>query len=255
MRPLDGVRFKLTRAQEHADALHAQVEAYFEQVPKPYETRMDLDQETGEFAMWITVREEPNPHWGVVIGDFLHNVRSALDHLMAALVTAEGNPVTHRTQFPIFTERMAFEARAAPMMDGASAAARAVIEELQPFQVSHPDEHPLEILRRLSNTDKHRLLFAVIALPKEVESTITKAVGTQVEIHETVDAAPLEGETLVMRGRVVPGADFEALRMSSQLIGSVVLSDGTPFEDFVEPALSFVRDQVASRLEAFAEQP
>jgi hypothetical protein len=49
-----------------------------------------------------------------MVGDFLHNVHSALDHLMAALVATEGHAVTSQTQFPIFTERSRFEAKAAP---------------------------------------------------------------------------------------------------------------------------------------------
>jgi hypothetical protein len=41
--------------------------------------------------------------------------------------------------------------------------------------------------------------------------------------------------------------------MSTQLVGSVALSDGTLFEDFVGPALTFVRDQVVPRLEGLVE--
>jgi hypothetical protein len=64
---------------------------------------------------------------------------------------------------------------------------------------------------------------------------------------------PLEGETVVLRGRVIPGADFENVKMQLQFVGTVILSDGTRFEDFVEPGLLLVRDHVVPQLERFVE--
>jgi hypothetical protein len=97
-------------------------------------------------------------------------------------------------------------------------------------------------------------LLAVVAVAKEVENMVKAAVrSARVEIHEMAAAGPIEGETLIMRGRIIPGADFEVFRMDSQLFGSLALRDGLLFEDFIEPTITFVRDQVVPRLEPFVE--
>ncbi len=251
MRPLDGVRFKLTRAQEHADTLNEKITAFLER--KPYLTGIDVNEDTWEFTLTMKVRETPNPYWGVYVGDFLHNVRSALDHLMCALVLANGKRVTKQTQFPIFTDKYRFEVIGEPMMRGASSEARAVIEELQPYHRLHPDEHPLEVLRVFSNKDKHQLLFGAIITPKELEQRVTEAFGShRIEVDEIAGQRPLEHDTVILRGRVVPGADFENVKMKLQLVGEVVLSDGTSF-DTAEFSLVFVRERVVPRFESFAE--
>jgi hypothetical protein len=42
--------------------------------------------------------------YGVMVGDVVHNLRSALDHLIAQLVEANGKSVNKRSGFPIFSE-------------------------------------------------------------------------------------------------------------------------------------------------------
>jgi hypothetical protein len=37
------------------------------------------------------VREPAETQWGVMLGDFLHNCRTALDHLVCQLVVLSGN--------------------------------------------------------------------------------------------------------------------------------------------------------------------
>jgi hypothetical protein len=62
VRPLDGARFKLIRAEEHVDALHTAIDDWLDR--KPFLTTVEVDEETWDFALSIDVREAANPYWG-----------------------------------------------------------------------------------------------------------------------------------------------------------------------------------------------
>jgi hypothetical protein len=50
------------------------------------------DLETGQIVIYGEgIREPPVEEWGVIIGDVVHNLRSALDHLVWQLTLANGN--------------------------------------------------------------------------------------------------------------------------------------------------------------------
>ena len=53
--------------------------------------------------------------WGVLIGEILHNLRSALDHLIWQLVILETGapPTTTKTAFPIFETAAGYKSREA----------------------------------------------------------------------------------------------------------------------------------------------
>src|SRR4051812_23942073 len=103
---LSGVRLKLDRAQTHIDVLRDKTSAFRERKPAPFgfrtETTTKAD-ELVEYVLYAVVREEPPRSLGPVIGDVLHNLRSALDHLVYELSTARARRSSN-TQFPIFTD-------------------------------------------------------------------------------------------------------------------------------------------------------
>lgn len=158
---LDGCRLKLLRAQEHLEALHAEVERFYQR--SPYGIVGEVDAKTDRYVFRVCVFEEPPRRLGVYIGDFLHNASSALEHLAWELVRLDGGtPIERQTGFPIFTKREKWDAMAPRMMEGMSQTHRAEIEELQPFRRGTPvavhfDE--LALLQHLWNVDKHRTLY------------------------------------------------------------------------------------------------
>lgn len=106
--------------------------------------------------------------WGVMLGDAIHNLRSALDLLIWQLVLLDtGKPGTGENQFPICDtgasywsgtkERPSMRER---RLRGVSDAHKAVIDEEQPYRTWTPPSvnRPLSVLRDLSNHDKHRLI-------------------------------------------------------------------------------------------------
>ena len=74
--------------------------------------------------------------FSAVVGDFFHNVRSALDHLAWQLVLRHGLEPTRKTAFPIHLEAPENGVRVVP---GVGDDALAAIDALQPYNWN-PDE-------------------------------------------------------------------------------------------------------------------
>ncbi len=171
---LPGPRAKLSRALE----LRGELAKYIEQMLGPVENRPSLalrvDDATREYILYADDVPDLSPLFtrvGLLVGDVVHNIRSALDHLVyqLALINAGGNVARpDRTQFPIRDSRSRFDQAAATDLAEVAPNHRDVIEGFQPY---HPMEeniavgpyfHPLAMLRDLSNTDKHRILTPVL---------------------------------------------------------------------------------------------
>jgi hypothetical protein len=90
--------------------------------------------------------------WALVLGDCVHNVRAALDHLVHELVRADGGTPGERTHFPVqHTAGRAF------VWGGVSDEARELIEAVQPF-TGTADGARLTVIERLDTTDRRRHL-------------------------------------------------------------------------------------------------
>lgn len=116
--------------------------------------------------------EEVSPGWGLTVGDIVHNLRSALDHLVYALsVKYSGEPSARLTRdtewwrhigFPV-RQRDYWKVDAAGVPEpiaqlrGIEPAFRAAFRNLQPTGMNH-ERSPLWVLNALWNWDKHRLV-------------------------------------------------------------------------------------------------
>jgi hypothetical protein len=253
MDPLNGVRFKIVRAQEHHDLLDQKVGAFL--ASKPYTTLIDVDEQTWEFRVRVDVHRETDPYWAVIIGDLVHNLRSALDHLAWALVQVNGNKPTKRTQFPIFTDQGEFEADGRRMIAGVSAEATALLESLQPYVRRNPADHPLEVIRLLSNRDKHHLLYTTAFIPSGLEQRLSRVIGSgRLEIYE-VAQGPITDGTVILRGRLVPSPTFENVKVNFQFASEIVVSERWSLNTVLNDLIPFVRDQVVPRFHSVVRRP
>lgn len=164
---VDGMRGKLDRADEHLKALVKECESYFESEPHGYKTEADL--KAGTYVVRMTIKTPPPIRLAVICGDFIQNLRAALDHLANGLVPQP----TRKTQFPIFSRQDDFNeqvvVRAHRGRDGyltgmdLNGDAFKTIVSYQPFNLSpHQADlrnHPLYQLAELSNEDKHRTIL------------------------------------------------------------------------------------------------
>jgi hypothetical protein len=146
---------KIVRAEEHLATIKAEVALFHE--ADPYELVGEFNTEGTEYVAHLRLNEVPPIRLQLLVGDFAHNLRSALDHLAGWLVIRNGGTPTTSTGFPICLKEPAHGVKIEP---GVSVEAMAVIEGLQPYNRGEAAaKDKLAVLRAINNTDKHRNLF------------------------------------------------------------------------------------------------
>ncbi len=235
---LNGCRLKLARAREHLEALRVASDAFWKL--NPYAIVGEFDAQAGEYVFKVRVYEEPPPYLGVIVGDVVHNLRSALDYLAWELVKlAPATPREGVTGFPIFESEDEFLGKgggrgAGPMLRGMRDEHQEFIQGLQPYHGG--DEAPahfLAHLRRLSNTDKHRTLHLALAIIEEDGIVLSELVP--VRDVEPPDrslvrgrAGPLEDGAEFMRVPVTPTGPHPKVHVQGGLHLQIALRDGEP---------------------------
>ncbi|HET7510794.1 MAG TPA: hypothetical protein VFJ65_11175 [Solirubrobacterales bacterium] len=175
---LTDAREKLKRARHHFDVLRAQVEPF--EKSDSHRFSFEVDADTGIYTFYIHDLGVPDPDWGLITGDCLHNARTALDYLavrLYALGTGTDPSDVSGISFPIAESPDRFQSN--PSVAGFKnelglSGYLARIEEMQPFNAGNPsiwgfDEWPinpglpaaLNRLSRLDNIDKHRVIHVV----------------------------------------------------------------------------------------------
>ena len=163
--PLDNVFEKLERANEHIKQLQIETEALIDLAP--YRTIPEGDPHAlQEFKQMLGGIVIP-PRISILAGEAIHQTRSALDHVAATLVATNAGCVVLETQFPIYIYRPACEKdslRYEGHIRGMPRTAKALIDGLQPFNAGvRRHNHPLALLKRLNNRDKHHALLMAVA--------------------------------------------------------------------------------------------
>lgn len=158
--PLAGVIEKLRRADAHLISLYTKVTLYIDSAPYVIEAKRDPH---GHGQFIFRVKREPSLKFATIVGDILHNIRSALDYIAHELIKRNGFPTSSRTQFPVCSTVRDFdnEAICQNRLGGISLRAYRMIDALQPHQMRPPysfADHPLWHLQKLSNLDKHHAL-------------------------------------------------------------------------------------------------
>jgi hypothetical protein len=175
--PLQAINWRIERADHHLAALDRERSAFLHQ--KDRRIIGHVDRETREYVFRFG-GELPDPRIGLIVGEFGHHLRAALDNLVWQLVLLRGGSPTQDTQFPIYGSRERYDApRGAPrMLRGVNAEDRAAIEAIQPFQYGeHAPQAFLTLLGWLNNVDKHRFLHIGCAMP--IRTPIRVSYGTE----------------------------------------------------------------------------
>ena len=152
---------KLCRAKYHLDSLNSLVEEFIN--CKPYSFRVDPHPQPPDYVIRAYINRAVPKHLGLVIGDFAHNARSALDYLIFQISSlADSDPKRRRLQFPIFTSPEDYVSRVNAYLAGIDTAKNGIIETLQPYhRGGGADGDALAILSEINNADKHRLLTVI----------------------------------------------------------------------------------------------
>ncbi|MGW4526949.1 hypothetical protein [Amycolatopsis sp. NPDC004378] len=191
---------KWARAVEHQRVLSRGIREYLAGEPWEYvrwDNAGDLTDPLVRMQWRLKIKRPLPEAWGVLLGDVLTNLRAALDHTMwTAVLNHSGPPAKpNQVQFPVATRAVSFNDAARKLKSLVSPEVWAVIESLQPFHGGdRAHTAPLEIVRWLSNMDKHRSLRFVVfssvdLLPVHVQSDPPVDV-----IEERRQEGPVEGD-------------------------------------------------------------
>ena len=157
--------------------------------------------------MRVSILKEPPAEIGVVVGDIVHNLRSALDHLACQFVMSNGGSPSTKTAFPVFiddpkaTQKLLSKWNG--MTQGMSADAVRFVDDCQPYKIRHlPNPHHLSLLSALSNWDKHHDIHAV---GHYLEGTGVIATGGLIEYREKPVFTRLEDQEEIFRYKTAQG--------------------------------------------------
>lgn len=164
--PLAGSEAKLARAIEHLEPLEHQCERFLK--TKPYSVSAEFEPAAREYIVRFRIRKAMPLATAVIVGEVIHDLRSALEHVVWSLaatravnVAAPWEPRTReRIAFPVAKTGDAFNNASVRPFIGDEA--MEVLSEFQPFTRWKEAEiaaHPLAHLHDLWNVDKHRVLI------------------------------------------------------------------------------------------------
>jgi hypothetical protein len=209
-----GSLLKFRRAEKHLLDAKTATNEFLRR--KPYEITRDEESEPGKLLYWMTLFEDPPSEISLAAGDALHNMRSALDHIVYELSSKrETNP--RDTSFPLHTKEGDWDKR---NKDGTLQVgsglyrvrllpeeAQTIIHDLQPCphpqpfmpDLFGPNRKRLRELHALDIADKHKNLNLAVF---EVDIA---GVGTDEE-------SPIRFE-YVFKGTLNPNARTLLLRL------------------------------------------
>ncbi len=180
---LDDAKDKLRWAKGHFERLAAAIKGFEERENHRFSVKIDANE--GKYTFYVHDLEPVDPDLSLILGDCIHNARTALDYLMVqlyAMVTSTDPREVKGVLFPISESPGDFNA-----LRGVAEAGKHLafsdyltrIEELQPYNALNPSIWPvtiapgqpltrspgsaLSLLNRLDIRDKHRALHATRA--------------------------------------------------------------------------------------------
>jgi hypothetical protein len=193
------IRVKIERAKQHFADLEAARDRFIKS--NPYSLGKKPDPKPGHEGcnLWFMTRIDPIPtEIAMLVGDAIHNIRSALDHLACQLVFASGNSISDQTSFPIFKGTQINEPSFARKVQGMSQAAQD-IRSSEPYK--NGKGHTLWVLHELDIADKHHglltILFKVNSVSVKFKNESGRGFWTQ-RLPVPKFAVPDFGEALVV---------------------------------------------------------
>jgi len=179
----DTAHLKVARAATHAKELANIWNEYLE--PHPFDHNL-RSTGPGEWILCVT-QERPVPaELSIVFGEWLFDLRSALDSLLWATAVHTSRmdppPGESQLQYPIYDTREAWDSnlrRLRPLAEHH----QAMLLQMQPFNSPDPDANFLGWINRLARIDRHRRMTVATARVAVFEP-VMEAVGAKViEAH------------------------------------------------------------------------
>ena len=199
---VDRLNARLARAAKHLDDFDREVRAFLEATE--FELISYEEPGSGDRLYFAGTSPTPPLDLGLIVGDYIHNLRSALDHAICelSLVTDPSSACT-KTAFPVCSTEHCWRTALGRELALVSAQAQYQIHLIQPLNwrdrapYGHRT-HPMWELNELWNLDKHRSLHLVHWASSRY--TFLEIDGDDgVGITQYLDDGPIEPGLLIAR--------------------------------------------------------
>jgi hypothetical protein len=267
--PLAGCEAKLVRAQQNLKVLDDEIGNFLDSHNEPIPRVSQLDPQTNRRVRWVIGSvDEPDLTLAAVIGDYIHDLRSTLDHLAFELSFRDTGGVIPNRQiaFPCCHTRNEWHGkRTQAKLYGINKTHRAMIYRAQPCYrrkdapaspraVDRRRRSALADLEEFWNHDKHRTLQPVASAPFHVHGEIIDirdCVPTgSLHLEKSIFGRPLTEDTQVFWMPVRPTGPNPEVEMDFQVAVRITFRNGLPALD----TLVSLGNWVGNVIEYFAPQ-
>lgn len=187
MGPQREIRLKLSRAEKHICDLDSAIRIFCESKPYVLTAKPHRIAEIDHISFIAEAVQAIPGDISLILGDAIHNLRTALDHLAYQLVLANGEAPSRNTEFPIGDPTKKYTTSIhGGKIKGMTAEAKDIIRSVQP---SNTGDMTLWNLHALDIADKHRLL---ITAHQRLEQWATGSF-----VFDTYPLPLVEGESVI----------------------------------------------------------
>jgi hypothetical protein len=245
MKPFDGPRLKIRRAKRHVEDARKEIDRFLSR--RPYRLVVEADPDP-HFQRVVLQQGEPVPYdIALIIGDAIHNLRSALDHMACELVRANGQPDDYGT-FPVQGTNAKTKFNSIIKKFRARKDVVDLIRALEPYPGGAGSAivglHDIDIV------DKHRLLVPTGQVMGSSPAHTTIIRGSTITLLSPDDKTLMKDREILLRLDAV-----KSLTAGDELNASfhVAFDAGTCFEgETVTVVLHELGDYLAQVVETFA---
>ena len=262
MSAIDGILVKLERAHEHLNIFNKEVEGFLKGEPCGHISECK-HKRGSEYDVIVRVRINTPPplKLSIIIGEILYQIRSTLDHLVYQLTLSNGGTIKEleSCEFPIFDTSDAFHRHRGSKslalgsglykMRGVNTTAQTIIEGLQPYKSgANSTIHPLWVLHKLCNIDKHRRLY-LTQCPIGSIKLVNNGTFIVTDMKESV-CRPLIDGTEILRFRIWALSNFQGkVTVRQKVPPHIAFEESISLPDFyagevIQNVLSFVENDV-----------
>jgi hypothetical protein len=174
------IDLKVERAKHHIRQLDIAIRRFDKS--EPYTLSIQHKPNIGHVALYVASLEPVPEYIALIIGDAVHNFRSALDHLAWQLVEAGGGVPDKDTYFPICQNAQQYASAVGKgEIKKIPVGTKEALSAVQPYICGNDT---LWHIHELDRIDKHRLLITTTTAIKKWSIVIDPSIGREIGWEE-----------------------------------------------------------------------
>jgi hypothetical protein len=251
---MESVDAKMIRAHEHLETLEREIKEYLSTIKVEIVLKTDPALPNPWLVTWANDYIPPI-RLSVLLGDCVHNMRSALDNLVCGLAKTVDPGCECRGGFPYRKDEADWNKNFKKDLKGVPPAAQQIIKSLQPWN-DVSKQSPLLMLNKLSNGDKHRTCNFTLAYGHDLRFRVHGNDGSIIDIPYKKPLYLGEPHTvplpMLSAAAVIPSARVEAAgRLVITLRDDGISPVDTPVEHVLRRCFDHVEKEIIGKLTGF----